>query len=332
MRTLTLACWGYDRVRALEDGRVKVEGVELKLTKLWVQETFRRMLSKREFEASEMSLSAYVSSIFTPERPFVGLPVFLSRKFRLGYIFVNSEAGIRRPADLRGRRIGIPEFRHTASIWIRGIMEEKYGLPVGSPTYYVGRMEREGSARFYTYVPELDSTELFRSDVRVVRIPEGETLAEMLARGEVDAIYHAQVPSTYYTTGRVKRLFENYVEEDLKYFKEEGIFPIMHLLVLRRDVYEGDRKLTRSLYDAFLQAKEIAYEELRATGANVFMHPWLDYEVERVTKLMGRDFWPYGVKANRRTLEKFLLYMHSQGLIPERPNVEDLFAPEVVDT
>jgi len=330
--TLTIACWAYDRVKPFLTGEVKIEGVELRFRKLWVQEIFRRMLTNKEFDASEMSLSAYITSLFTKEKPFIGIPVFLHRKFRLGYIFINSDSGIRRPEDLKGRKVGVPEFRHTAAVWIRGILEEKYGVPVESVTYIVGPMEREDSSKHYVYVPQLESTELYRSDIKVIKAPEGKVLSEMLANGEIDALYHAIIPTTYYTTNKVKRLFEKYIEEDLKYFKEEGIFPIMHLLVIRRDVYEKNRWIAKALYDAFLKAKEIAYEELRIGGIDTFMHPWLEYEMEKITNLLGRDYWPYGVKANRKAIEKFVYYMYKQGLIPEEIKIDEIFPPEVLDT
>ncbi|QGA69000.1 ABC transporter substrate-binding protein [Sulfolobus sp. E11-6] len=331
--TLTIACWGYDKVKPFLTGEVKIEGVEINLKKMWVQEIFRRMLGNKEFDASEMSFSAYISTLFTKDKPFIGIPVFLSRKFRLGYIFINRESGIRKPEDLKGRRVGIPEFRHTASVWIRGILEEKYGVPVESVTYVLGPMEREKSPnKYYIYVPQLDSTKLYRNDIKIVRAPEGKVLSEMLAENEIDALYHAQIPTTYYTTDKVKRLFDNYIEEDLKYFREEGIFPIMHLLVIRRDIYEKNKWIAKALYDAFLKAKEIAYEELRVTGVNTYMHPWLEYEMEKITKLMGQDYWPYGVKANKKAIEKFIYYMYKQGLIPDKLEVEEIFAPETLDT
>ena len=322
---LSFACWNYDRTRALMDGRVRPEGIELNYLDLPVEETFFRMLRHREFDVAEMSLSSYVVSLFRKPQPFIAIPVFPSRFFRHSSIYVNAAAGIRTPKDLIGKRVGNPEYQMTAPVWIRGILADHYGVPVKSVTYFSGGEEQPGR-------PEKLKLDL-PPDIKVERIGANQTLSAMLASGEIDALYTARMPSSFAKgDGKVKRLFENYVELEKKYFRDTGIFPIMHTVAIRREVYEGNRWIAQSLTKALGAAQQETYADLYQTAALKAMLPWLIAHVEDTRREMGDDFWPYGFEKNRKTLSTFLRYSYEQGLSKRLLKPEELFAEETFES
>jgi len=321
---LTLACWGYDRMRALADGRVQAEGIDLNFLDLPVEETFFRMLRNGEFDVAELSLSSYTVSLFREPRPFVAIPVFPSRMFRHSCIFVSTRSGIREPKDLAGKRIGTVEYQMTAPMWIRGILQDEYGVNVESCEYYIGGMEEPGRHEKL----KLD----LPPEIRVRHIGGEKTLSQMLAAGEIDALESPRMPSTLHTApDKVKRLFENYVEVERAYYRKTKIFPIMHAIAIRREVYEQNPWIAMSLYKAFAQSQKIAYEELYETAALRTMLPWMIAEIEDVRRDMGHDWWPYGYEPNRAVLDTFLRYHHEQGLSKRRLEAKDLFAPESLE-
>ena len=322
---MSFGCWNYDRTRALMDGSVQPQGIDLNYLDMPVEETFFRMLRHREFEVAEMSLSSYTVSSFKPERPFVAIPIFPSRFFRHSCIYVNADAGIREPRDLIGKRIGNPEYQMTAPVWIRGILSDHYGVPVDSVTYVTGGEEEPGrSEKLKLDLP---------ANIRVEPINETQTLSQMLLDGEIDALYTARMPSSFRNgNGRVTRLFEDYPQVERQYFRDTGIFPIMHTVAIRRDVYEANRWVAQSLYKAFVQAQRKTYDDLLETAALKTMLPWLTAHVEEARKEMGDDFWPYGLEKNRRTLETFLRYHFEQGLSKRLLTPDELFAPESLES
>lgn len=319
---LTIGCWDYDRVQPLMDGRVRPSGIDVTFLNMIVEETFFRMLRNKEFDVSELSMSSYVVSLFKPDRPFVAIPVFPSRFFRHSCIYVNANAGISKPSDLIGKRIGTPEYQMTAPVWIRGILDEHYGVPVDSVTYVTGGEE----------APNRD--EKLKLDlppnIRVERIGPDQTLAQMLATGEIDALHTARKPSTFDGV-TVKRLFEDFVPVEQAYWRETGIFPIMHVIAIRREVYEANRWIAMNLFQAFREAQKLTYEGLQETAALKGMLPWFNAHVEETFAMMGPDFWPYGVERNRQTLETFLRYHHGSGLSPRLLSVDEMFAPETME-
>jgi 4,5-dihydroxyphthalate decarboxylase len=322
---LTLACWNYDRTRALADGSVVPDGIELNYLSLPVEETFFRMIRNREFDVAEMSLSSYTVSMFREPRPFVAIPVFPSRMFRHASIYVNAHAGIARPSDLVGKRIGTPEFQMTAPVWIRGILAEHYGVPVDSVTYCTGGEEEPGRVE----KQRLD----LPPAIRIEPIGPGQTLSAMLAAGEIAALHTARMPSTFVTAPeRVRRLFPDYRAVEAEYYRKTGIFPIMHTVVMRREVYEDNRWIAQSLLKAFVEAQRRTYDDLYVTAALKAMLPWLTDEVETTRALMGDDYWPYGFEPNRATLATFLRYHHEQGLSKRLLAPGELFAPEAMES
>jgi 4,5-dihydroxyphthalate decarboxylase len=291
---------------------------------LHVEETFFRMLRNREFDLAEMSLSSYCVSLGREQPPFIAIPVFPSRFFRHSCIFVSAKSGIREPKDLAGKRIGTPEYQMTAPVWIRGMLQDEYGVDVASPEYWTGGEEEPGR------------DEKIRLDlparIRVRAIGPEKTLARMLADGEIDAMHTARAPSTFTSRpGTVRRLFENYVDVERAYFRKTRIFPIMHTVVVRRDVYEANRWIAQSLLKAFAQAQRVVYENLSNSAALVTMLPWQIAQVEETRREMGDDWWAYGFQPNRHVLETFLRYHHEQGLSGRRLAPEELFAPETLE-
>jgi len=322
---LTMACWNYDRTRALLEERVPVDGVKLNYLNLPVEEIFFRMLRHREFDVAELSLSSYTVSLFREDRPFIAIPIFLSRYFRHSCIYVNADSGIREPKDLIGKRIGNPEYQMTAPVWIRGILSDEYGVPVSSATYLSGGEEEPGrTEKIALSLPP---------EIRLEAIPADKTLSRMIETGEIDALYTARAPSTYGNgSGKVRRLFENYAAVEREYYLKTRIFPPMHIVAIRRDVYERNPWVAQSLSKAFFAAQKEAYEELRSTAALKAMLPWLTHHVQETEELMGRDFWPYGYEPNIKALSMFLRYHHEQGLSKRLLTPKELFAPESLES
>ena len=322
---LTLACWDYDRTRALIDGTVRPEGIELNYLALPVEETFFRMMRNREFDCSEMSLSSYAASLGSDNPPFIAIPVFPSRFFRHSCIFVSAKSGIRKPEELKGRRIGVPEYQMTAPVWIRGILSDDYGVKVTDVEHLSGGEEEPG--RDEKLKLNLPST------IKLARISDKKTLSGMLAEGELDALVTARAPSTFHSQpDKVRRLFEDYVSVEKAYYRRTRIFPIMHTVVIRRDVYAAHPWVAQSLHKAFGAAKAKAYAAYDQTAALPAMVPWLTAHIEEAKREMGEDWWPYGVAANRQVLETFLRYHHEQGLSPRRLAPEELFAKETLES
>jgi 4,5-dihydroxyphthalate decarboxylase len=321
---LTMACWNYDRTRALMEGRVPIDGVDLTYLNLPVEETFFRMLRHREFDVAELSLSSYTLSLFRDDCPFIAIPIFPSRYFRHSCIYVNSDSGIREPKDLIGKRVGNPEYQMTAPVWIRGILGDEYGVPVTSVTYLSGGEEQAGrTEKIPLSLPP---------EIRLEAIPADKTLSRMLETGEIDALYTARAPSTFANgSGKVLRLFEDYQTVEREYYRKTRIFPPMHIIAIRRDVYERNRWVAQSLLKAFVAAQKEVYGELRETGALMHMLPWLTSHVEETEKLMGRDFWPYGYEPNIHALSTFLRYHHEQGLSKRLLTPKEIFAPESLE-
>jgi len=321
---LTMACWNYDRTRALLDERIPIDGIDLNYINIPVEETFFRMIRHREFDVAEMSLSSYTLSLFREPKPFVAIPVFPSRSFRHSCIFINRNSGIHEPKDLIGKRVGNPEYQLTACVWIRGILGDEYKIPVSGVTYFRGGEETPGRTE--------KQTVSLPPEIRLENIPEDKTLSRMLEVGEIDAIYSPRTPSSLsHGTGNVRLLFEDYETVEREYYQRTKIFPIMHTVVIRREVYEKDPWVAQSLYKAFVLAQREAYDDLYETAALKFMLPWLVRHAEQTRALMGKDFWPYGLEANMHTLSTFLRYSHEQGLAKRSLAPQELFVPESLE-
>jgi 4,5-dihydroxyphthalate decarboxylase len=257
------------------------------------------------------------------DAPFIAIPAFPSRAFRHNGIYVSPASEISTPADLPGKVAGLAEYQLTANVWIKGILAEKYGVPVPALSYRTGGLHQPGREPKLAHdVPP---------DVHIEPIPPGKTLADMLADGEIDVLYTPRTPRTF-TEGRVRRLFEDPRSEEEAYFAATGIFPIMHVVVLRRDVYQEHPWLAQSLYKAFEEARQTAVDRAAETAASQYLLPWAYAEIERTRQLMGTDFWTYGLAGNEQTLRTFLRYSREQGLIAAQPSPQSLFAPETLQS
>src|SRR2546421_4964821 len=322
---LTFACWDYDRTRALVDGSVQPEGIDLTYLSLPVEETFFRMLRNRQFEPSEMSLSSYTASLHSPTPPFVAIPVFPSRFFRHSCIFVSTKSGIRRPEELKGKRVGVPEYQMTAPVWIRGILSDEYGVKITDYEHCSGGEEEPGrDEKLKLSLPP---------SIKVKPIGPTQTLAQMIAAGEIDALVTARAPSSFHKQPEaVKRLFPDYVAAERDYYRRTKIFPIMHTVVMRRDLYQAHPWVAMSLYKALVAAKAKATALYDQTAALPAMVPWLIAHLEDARREMGEDWWPYGLAPNRHVLDTFLRYHHEQGLSKRRLAPEDLFAKETLES
>lgn len=318
--TLTLACHDYDRIRPLWDGSLWIEGLNLNVILLPVEEIFFRMVRYQEFDVAEMSLSSFLISKSRGEPRFVAIPVFPSRKFRHADIYIRKNSTIKRPQDLKGRNIGMPEYQMTAAVWVRGILEEFYEVVTTDVHWYTGGTERPGrEERLKITLPP---------GFRLTAIPHSTTLLELLHQGDLDAVITARVPSPF-VRGEdwITRLFPDFKEVESEYFRRTGIFPIMHTVVFREDVYEKYPWAAQSLYKAFCQAKDLNFERILSSAALPVSLPWFNNEMESTFAIMGRDFWPYGLEPNRKTLSKLMEYMRKQGLLPDGfdPELETLF-------
>jgi 4,5-dihydroxyphthalate decarboxylase len=322
---LTLACWNYDRTRGLMEERIPIDGIELNYLNLPVEETFFRMMRHQEFDVAEMSLSSYTLSLFRENPPFIAIPVFPSRSFRHSGIFINTASGIREPKDLIGKRVGNPEFQLTAIVWIRGILADLYGVPVPSVSYFTGGQETPGRVE--------KAKVSLPPEILVQAIPGEKTLSKMLAEGEIDAIYAPRAPSTLLSEpDKVQRLFPNYPAVERDYYLKTKIFPIMHVVAIRRAVYEKNPWVAQSLYKAFVAAQRETYEDLHEVAALKVMLPWLLSHIEETESLLGRDFWPYGLQPNVHNLQTFLRYSHEQGLAKRLLEPREIFAQETFES
>ena len=320
---ITLACGSYDRTWALQNGQVQPEGVELNYIALPPEELFWRMAVHGEFDASEFSMGAMSILLGRGDKRFVGIPAFPSRFFRHSSIFINTHAGIEKPEDLKGKKMGVPDYTMTANTWIRGLLEHDYGVkPTDMKWYTAGLNEPGRKQRVKTQtIPGLSVTH-----------SETATLNEMLDNGEIDALVGAREPDCFREgSPNVARLFPDYKPVEVEYYKRTGIFPIMHLVVIKREIYEEQPWLAYSLYKAFVESKRRCEEEITKQSALRYMLPWVISELDETKRLMGDDYWPYGFKENQKVLQTFIDYSVEQGTVENRFNVEDYFATETIN-
>jgi 4,5-dihydroxyphthalate decarboxylase len=320
---LTLACWDYDRTRPLMDGRVQPEGIDLRVEFLRPREMFPRMLERQEFHMSELSLASYASLIGRGECPFVALPVAVSKLFRHSCIYVRTDAGIATPQDLKGKRVGTTQYGSTAVVYIKGMLQDDFGVRPADMHWFVGGMNAPTEAPLIPMkLPET---------VKVEFLPEGATLAAMFEAGGLDALFSIYLPPMFKEgSPRIARLFPNYKEAEKEYYRRTRIFPIMHTVVVRRDVLDEYPWVARSMFEAFCAARDLAVDGLHDTDALRLSLPWLIEHVEEAWQVFGTDFWAYGLEPNRPTLEALGRYVHEQGLSPRRVHADEIFCANLI--
>src|SRR5256884_1380712 len=319
---LTLACWDYDRTRPLMDGRLKPEGIDLDIKVLRPRQTFQRMLDNREFHVSELSLASYAALKARGDCPFVAVPVALSKIFRHSCIYVRTDAGIRTPQDLRGKRVGTSQWSSTGLCFLRGMLQHDYGVKAEDMHWFMGGLN--------SFVePPLIPLNLPPA-IKLDFLSAGQTLENMFAAGELDALLSLYIPKLFLQGApSITRLFPNYKEIEQDYYRRTRIFPIMHTVALREDVYRAHPWAARSIYRAFVEARDLAVDGLYDTDALRVALPWLIDHVEEARGVFGDDFWAYGLEPNRPAFEAIGRYVHEQGLSPRAVSADELFAPGV---
>ncbi len=323
MLKLSLACERYDRVQAIFDGRVKIEGCEVNCVQLSAEEAFHRAFNGEEFDITEISGSSYMMTLARGESPYVAIPAFVSKVFRHSAIYIRGDRGINTPKDLIGKRIGMPEYQMTACLWTRGILSDEYGVEPKDIQWVTGGQEETGRRERAPLT--------VGKGVSITPIGPTQTLSAMLDAGEIDGIISARIPSCYGVNPDVKRLFEDFREVEATYFRKTGIFPIMHMVGIRKTLLAEHPWLAVSAYKAFLKAKEIAVHELRDAGVHMVTLPWVYQEVVAAEQLIAKDYWSYGVDANRAAIEAMTRYSYDQGLAVRKLSPEDMFHPGTLE-
>jgi 4,5-dihydroxyphthalate decarboxylase len=321
---LSVACCPYDRTRAIFDGRAQIDGCSIFVTPLEPEEAFHRAFKFQEFDVTELSLSSYTLTVSRNESAYVAIPAFVSRLFRHSGIYIRTDRGITSPADLRGKTIGLPEYQITANVWIRGILEDEYGVPPASIHWRQGGIEEPGrTERAPLRLPP---------DIDLKPISADRSLSELLELGELDGVIGARAPSCFLRgAANVARMFPDYRAAETAYYKKTGIFPIMHVIGIRRSLVERHPWLPVNVYKAFLEAKQICMRELAQIGHLYCSLPWSVSEREAAAALMGEDFWSYGLEANENALDTFVRYHHGQGISTRRVAPRELFAESALD-
>ena len=318
---LSIAIGDYDRNRPLIDGMVRIDGVDPVFMKLVPEEIFFRAFRSQDFDICELSLSSFTLKTALGQCPYVGIPAFVSRCFRHTSIFVRTDR-IKNPQQLKGKKVGVPEYQLTANVWARAILEDDFGVRPSDIEWIRGGIEH--AAR-----PEKIAFQL-PPGVHLHEAPEGKTISELLVEGEIDGFIAPRAPAI--TSPHIGWLFPDPMAAGKDYYKRTGIFPIMHLVGVRWTLAEKHPWLPAAVLKAFEQSKKIALDQLTDVSATKVTFPFVEEQLKSVRELMGDDFWPYGVDANRKTLELFLHHHHAQGISPRRVKVEELFHPATLET
>jgi len=315
---ITIATWDYDRVRALIDGRVRIDGCDVNYISIPVEECFERAYFHSEFDVAEIGFSPYLIALSRGLTPYMAIPIFLSRTFRHSAVYIRTDRGIEGPGDLRGKQVGVPEYQMSAVMWFRGYLQDEHDIVAHDIQWVQAGLEDAG-----------------RRDKFPLNLPPGfplvslseETLTDMLADGRLDAVISARRPSCFVSGHpKVRRLFPDYRTVERDYYRRTGLFPIMHAVGIKRELVDKHPWLAASVYKAFLQAKRLSEAELAESAALKIGLPWIAAEYEETCRLMGHDFWPYGVVENHKVLSTMARYSYEQGLSARLLTVEEMFA------
>jgi ABC-type nitrate/sulfonate/bicarbonate transport system substrate-binding protein len=328
---LDIAFWNYDRTAALADGRVAIDGVDATFhSARIVAEIFERMIRGRAFDVSELGMTYFLRTMEADDPPFVALPVFPNRCFRHSAIYINKASGIERPEDLAGKTVGeLALYGHDAGVMPKGILSDEYGVTPDQCRWIVGGIDFP--LQPVDFVPQPHP-----AGVEVAWAAKDDDLGRKLEAGEIDALISADVPECVLRNSpQVGRLFEDYEAVERAYFRRTGIFPIMHTVVVRRDLAAAHPEVVRAVYQGFCDAKRVAaeqYVEAMTFNNMATMIPWFSKLLEEDRSLLGEDWWPYGMQANRNAVDAILRYHHEQGLTRRRLTCEDIFVPELLET
>lgn len=320
---VSVACAVYDRTWALFSGRVQIEGCDANFMEVDPSDAFMRAYRTQEFDITELSTSSHILTTARGDAPYVAVPAFVSRLFRHSSFYVRTDR-IRKPEDLRGKSIGVTEYQQTAGLWARGLLSEDYGVMANEIRWRSGGLEKPGAGeRTPITLPE---------GFDVQPIPPGRALSEMLEKGDLDALIVARAPSCFLKQApNVGRLWPDFRTAEEDYYRRTGLFPIMHLVGIRRSLVEQHRWLAPNVLRAFVQAKKLALEQIEDVGISRASLPWLPSDVASAKAVMGADFWPYGYPANRKAIECMLRWSREQGLSHRVIQPEELFAPGTLE-
>jgi 4,5-dihydroxyphthalate decarboxylase len=314
---ITLACALYDRMQALYTGDVKPEGIDLTFrVEDFPRRLFDSAMAEQQFDVCEMSSSDYITRVANGSCPFVAIPVFPSKMFRHGMIAINRRSGIRTAKDLEGRRVGVMRYTMTAAVWQRGHLQNDYGVDLSTIEWVEGAINSAGSHGVPTIIPP---------GVKLERNSSARSMSQLLAEGKVDATIGTHLPDSRFTSPDVVRLFPDFKEVEKAYYKRTGIFPIMHLIAIKRDVYERHPFIAQSLYRACQESKKAALTRMRNYSALRFMLPWLPSDLDELDEVFGADPWTYGIEEARTNIGTLMTYMVQQGMLKAAVPIEDLF-------
>lgn len=328
---LSFACERYDRVEAIANESVKPEGIDLVYSRSPVAETFYRQLKYHEFDVSEMSISFYLMAKARQNFPYLAIPIFPMRRFFHTELLCNVDSGIKRPEDIVGKRVGLPEYGMTLGLWVRGILLHEFGIPADKIEWYVERTEKSIGAALGFRAP---------SNVKVQDVPPNESLVSMLSKGQVDVgfVYYEQMKSymeksttAVLSTSKVKRLFPDRKAEAKRYFKKTGFFPINHVIIVRKELVDANPWIATNLFNAFVRSKQICFEINKKKTEMPHSFVWLEDLYDEINEVFGDDPFPYGFKANSKILDAMTTYSNEQGLTPRKLEPAELFFPNTID-
>lgn len=321
---ISVAMGDYDRNRALYDGRVQIDGCNPVYMLLNPEEMFFRAMRSRDFDITELSFSSYLVKHAKGESPYIAVPVFLSRAFRHTSIYVRKDR-IKKPEDLKGCRIGVPEYQLTAVVWARSILQDDYGVNPEDVTWVRGGIDTPGR-------PEKIKLDL-PPGVTIEAAPAGHTISDLLDKGEIDAFIAPRPPSgAALSNPNVAWLFDDPTTVAKDYYRRTGIFPIMHVVGIRKELAEQNRWLPAAVFKAFGESKAKALELLADTSATKVTLPFVEEQLKAARETLGNDFWSYGVEPNRKTIEAFLHHHHAQGLSCRKVGLDELFHPSTYES
>jgi 4,5-dihydroxyphthalate decarboxylase len=319
---LTVATDDYDHFRDFRLGLVKAEGIETTWLTMDIHEVFARFAANREWDVSELSFAKFTAQVTEPDPDIIGIPVFASRMFRMSSFYINKKSGIKSPADLRGKKVGLPEWAQTAAVYTRGWLQHEIGVPLTEIAWYQAGTEQPGrTEKVALNLPK---------GLRLTRVPD-KSLSAMLAAGELDCIMTARPPSCFVKKHPdVARLFPEFRSEEMRQFERSKVYPIMHIIALKRSVLKENPWVARNLFNAFQESKERSMERLTDMSVSRYPVPWLADHVQRLQEKLGKDLYPYGIEENRPTLETFLQYAYEQGIARRHAKPEEIFPPGIM--
>ena len=326
---ITIAGYDYDRVSAIRDGKVSIEGATVNFEVSNIYSLNRSAFGVgQKYDISEVGLIPYITKYINEGfRDYTLLPIFISRTFRHRSIYVHTDSGIEKPEDLKGKRIGTPGYTSSSNTWIRGLLKDEYGVNADDFTWIEANKSSDGGPQ------KTGETYYFNDDFPLISGPEGIDESELLLSGQIDAIITAVTPKAYLERNpKIRQLFPNAKEAEAAYYKKTGMFPIMHVVAIKTELLKKEPWLAEALFNMYSEAKSIAYENLETTIVLRTTLPWAKDEFESTREIMGDNYWKYGIEDNRKELEAIIRYVYDQGLVKSQIEFEEMFDPSTLNS